>query len=225
MQYPCGCINEVDEPSGVTRNVSKCDFHREWSRTHRESFDYYKAVGIFDDRGMPQFTKYMTEWWIPALEIDFDFKAQPKQVVELGCGISPYAKYFLGKGCYYAGIDSSEYAIEWMSEVYPIEKAKFICAPVEDCAFDADLIFSAHLLEHVYDAPTLLKRIHSALNENGQLFLIVPDDTDMTNPDHLWFFNQTTLTALLRKIGFKNIRSTMRRYVEHENFIFCAAEK
>ena len=68
----------------------------------------------------------------------------------------------------------------------------------------------AHVLEHLYDPLASLKRIRSVLAEDGHVLLEVPCATAPESlppgtftPEHLTYFSERTISALLRKAGFQ----------------------
>ena len=74
-----------------------------------------------------------------------------------------------------------------------------------------DLLINTKVLEHVSDPIPFLKEMYDDLNQEGLLFIEVPDISDMFNlpPTHerFWiphvqFFSANTLKALLIKVGF-----------------------
>ncbi len=226
MIHPCGCINEIDEKSGVMHCVKKCDFHIDWSRTHPQggSIEYYKEIGAIEN-GIPQNFRLIEELIEPLHQMrrrGLNF-GDGKCILELGCGLGPYIPYLLGNGWLYFGMDSSEFACNWVKNVFGIDLnlSDFECYD----SFRVNAILAAHLFEHLHDCPAGLKKAYDLLLSRGSIYLIVPDDGDPTNPDHWWFFTETTLLALLEKIGFTNISMTMRKRVPQENFIYCVAEK
>jgi trans-aconitate methyltransferase len=88
-----------------------------------------------------------------------------------------------------------------------------------------DLIFCAHAFEHMQDSPGMMAKAFSQLKSGGRLVLIVPNDEDKCNPDHLFFYNERSLRSVLMRIGFQDIRMVSRRRVPHEEFIYCSCVK
>ena len=227
MKYDCGCINELHS-SGLTRNVHKCDFHVQWSKEHPQgnSEFYFKDIGALDSVGIPQFQNHIKEFHNAFDELGIDLSGRGRALLEVGFGLGQYIPLFLAHDWVYAGIECADYAYSWASAVYG--PAVTLIQQKFEHFHDNTLyhtIFGSHAFEHMVDAPAMLKKAHSLLTSHGQLWLILPDDGDPTNPDHLWFFNEDTLKGFLKSIGFVNVRSTMRKIVAQENFIYCAAEK
>ena len=90
---------------------------------------------------------------------------------------------------------------------------------------DFDTIFCAHAFEHMQDSPGMMAKAFSQLKPGGRLVLIVPNDEDKCNPDHLWFWRSEDLHRVLSRIGFTDIKTVEKRRVPHEMFIYASAVK
>jgi len=75
------------------------------------------------------------------------------------------------------------------------------------------------------DAPAAVKKMANHLMPGGMLYILVPDDTDLTNPDHLWFFNRVSLARVMALAGLEVESIVLRQRVPHEQFIYCKAKK
>ncbi len=222
MKYSCGCINEVDEASGVFHCVEKCEFHVRWSLEHPqgESLQYFKELNLIDGNGVSYNRRLIHElpYDLPKTEV-----VEPT-VLELGCGLGSYVPMFLKHGWDYEAVERSKFASDWTRNVFDVHVAN--CS-FEDFEYDSyDMIFAAHFFEHVLDAPAMLRKAHNMLLSDGYLYLVVPNgNDDPTNPDHYWFFNPYTLESLLYKTGFLNIRMCERKVIERERFVYCTAQR
>lgn len=86
-----------------------------------------------------------------------------------------------------------------------------------------DLISIVHLLEHVRDPVYFLMQAAGNMEDNGILYIEVPDasefnylvfDHDEFNSTHLWFFNPSTLYRTIRKAGFEPFQINLLKYQE-----------
>src|SRR5262245_18893190 len=220
---PCGCINEDSHSSGVKHCLTKCEAHRKFTaeRNH-ESLQYFIDMGAVKD-GIPQNKTYAIELTTAALELECldEFEGN---VLEIGCGLGQYIPFFMEQNCNYEAIEPNQFAAKWVDSTFLVRPDE---TPFENLERDYffDLIFAAHVFEHLQDAPAMLAKAFKMLIAKGNLFMIVSDDRDMKNPDHYWFFTQDTLKALLEKIGFVNVRTVQKSIVPYEDFIYCIAEK
>lgn len=218
----CGCVVETDEPSGVLKSTFKCPEHKALQRDPATLGEaYYAAFGLVKD-GKPQKTDHVYQL-VEALGGFTDFEC-PGPALEIGCGASPYVDAILAVGHEYFGVDASPWAAKWTHETYGVATA---CGEFEGIplGYDYRLILAAHVLEHVDDAPRAIINLARRLSEKGELWLIVPDDSDPTNPDHKWFFTPDTLRACVESAGLVVEKMAVRRYIEREQFIYARARK
>jgi predicted TPR repeat methyltransferase len=228
MTYSCGCVNEIDPASGVLHCVKKCDGHVTWLLTNPDGTKKnYEEMGLLQN-GMPQNARLIAELLEPLREMDLGSVLHgPGKMLEIGCGLGSYVPLFLRNGWEYEAVESSSFAAYWTQNTFDVRvdlqtfEQRFVSPPTEHY----DLIFAAHVLEHMKDAPTCLKMIHARLFRFGYLILIVPDDSDPTNPGHQYFFTQDTLRSLLTETGFSVQGMVMKKRVEREKFIYCVARK
>lgn len=215
MKCPCGCILETHS-TGAKKNIYRCPEHVEWLRA-RGPLDrsYYELHGVFQS-DPPHAREF--------LEAFGSLAPANGTALEIGCGISPYVEVLTGAGYRYVGLDPSPWAAEYMRDVPGVFEV--LCRTVEDDTIPAaDLILAAHSLEHVADAPVVLAEIAASLTPGGKLYLIVPDDTDSMNPDHVWFFSPDSLERMVHDAGLvvDSVKAFQR--VEKEKFIYLAAHR
>ncbi len=213
MIYSCGCEN-IKDISGVTKCVYKCDLHTAFLLTHPETLEYYTSMGCIHG-GIPHNKNHISE-----LLAKFDGEVLAPSVngsrmLEIGCGLGMYVPLFLGLGWTYEGLDAAELATYWVNNTFELFESKH----------KYEMVFSAHSFEHMHDAPGMLLKSFGMLEPGGRLVLVLPDDTDQTNPGHWWFFNQGTLEALLKTLGFINTYTTVSQVVQHEKFLYTVAYK
>jgi hypothetical protein len=227
MKYDCGCVNEIDENSGILRSVDKCQTHSQVITTSKSRDKNYYMRGpnsAIDEDGIPNFVRYIKELGEGVSREDFSYLTDGlgRFFLELGAGLGPYIPLLLSGGGRYLAIDDSRFACEWIRRVFYVPCLEQDVETIPD-DIHYDCVLAAHLLEHVWDAPGLLRKMHKIARE--RIYLIVPDDSDPVNPDHRWFFTRETLQVALKRAGFRNIRSKIQRIVPQENFIYTVAEK
>lgn len=223
--YSCGCINELLE-CGSQRSVSKCSSHRAMQReVGTLGEDYYKHIDALDAQGEPRCDRYGDE----LAETIGGFKQRKIYAglaLEVGCGASPYVRAIRDAGYRYIGIDPSPFAANFVSRKYGDGVTAF-AEKIEtfNPTYLFDLILVAHSLEHMEQAPQALQKVSQLLAPGGLLYLIIPDNTDPLNPDHLWFFSEDSLRYHLGQAGFVIDRFEVRKRIERENFIYVLARK
>lgn len=219
IQYSCGCCNDIDPKCFAQFNVSKCEFHTQHQQdVDRLGQDYYEQLGISPDKRERYEQQFIDGFGSP-------LASDGLNILEIGCGTSPYANIFIDKGWKYIGLDPSHFACEWMRKTYDVF---MVCSKLEDQppteqVYDA--VLSAHSLEHMPNPRAALLSMWHMLKSGGQLYLLIPDDTDLWNPDHLWFFSPATIRRLLVQVGFQIESLVLRRHAEIENYIYITARK
>lgn len=80
-----------------------------------------------------------------------------------------------------------------------------------------DLVYGIHLIEHIGEVKTVVQKVHSALSEKGQIYLLTPNGEsggikffkaawwNLEDPSHVRFFSKESITRLLEENGFENI--------------------
>lgn len=208
----CRCCVEV-QTFGARRAVAKCFTHVQASINHREGPEYYAECA-----GHNHVQEFIN---------GFGGEIEPgngKKLLEIGCGISSYVDMVKQKGYIYSGIDTSEYAVNKMRESgHDVHQIGATDEAI--CRFSPDVILAPHILEHLQDAPQALRMWVGMLPRGGRLYLIIPDDTDLCNPDHWWFFNEMAIRQYLQHAGMQIESSKMKRVVKHENFIYVKVRK
>lgn len=89
-----------------------------------------------------------------------------------------------------------------------------------------DWVTAYHSIEHVYDPAAVLKRIYEILKPGGRVFIGVPNFDSFAGrffgpfwdnlgvPIHPYIFTSNSITYILNKIGFKNIKVMHRSIPE-----------
>jgi SAM-dependent methyltransferase len=181
---------------------------------------YYRENGALDDDAPARYVGQLVE----ALgELP---RASPyRTALEVGCGASPYVGAIRAAGYEYLGVDPSPWAKYWMVLEWDARVRTAGLAGVDFGELRPSLILAAHVLEHLDDAPAAIVKCADLLTPGGELWVIVPDDSDLCNPDHLFFFDQNTLTYCIEAAGLVVERFAVRRYIERERFLYVRARK
>jgi len=145
-------------------------------------------------------------------------------MLEVGAGIGRVAPMYLRLGFDYEALEGSRWASEYMANAYGVQVYN---EPFE--TFDPgkryDLVACDHTLEHFARADLALEKLTSLVKDNGYLFILVPDNSDLYNPDHFWFFDEGVLTSWAQAAGLA-VRGCVRKNVTpREDFIYFLAQK
>lgn len=221
LAYVCGCVNEVDPECGALRSVSKCDDHlRERSEAAELGEAYYRSNGALDRDAPARYSAELTE----ALGAVPSPRWPHLEALEIGCGASPYAMALQRAGWSYRGLDTSAWARRWLKARYGV------CTVAADFeAWEPDcqpgLILAAHVFEHMVDAPAAIRKCAEILAPGGEMWLIVPNDDDPLNPDHLWTFDEQSLRTVVTAAGLRAVTLSTFQRIERERFLYLRAIK
>jgi SAM-dependent methyltransferase len=222
-RHACGCVTAPDLLSGVLRSISKCSGHlAEQNPVGQLGLAYYERIEAIVG-GIPQCAK-LARQFAEALG-PFPRPLFGGRALEVGCGVSMYAHALIAAGYEYIGVEPDPFGAAWTRSTYDVavigERLEAAGLPESHYA----LIVAAHCVEHMDDAPGAIRLLAATLRPGGELWIVVPDDSDPVNPDHLWIFNQDTLKSCVEVSGLTIERMAMRKYIERENFIYCRARR
>lgn len=137
-------------------------------------------------------------------------------VLDLGCG---YGYFLRCLGAQYegVGIDISEHAVQTARERYGLDARAGVLNETSFPAGHFSLVTMWDVIEHLPDPKRTLGIVRTVLKDDGVLALTTGNVGSLvarlcgarwhlfTLPDHLWFFSERTLRALLEKTGFRVI--------------------
>lgn len=205
--------------------------------THDELNSYYRDKYFQNPSGSykKEYSNDEVEYFKIAAEIaNFSilkfFDSPVKSLLDLGCGEGFFAAQMANLGWKVSCRDFSSAGISrFNSHLLPtfsagsIEEALAQLIDDESCKFT--FINLANVLEHVIEPEDVLEKIRIKLEQQtfGLLRIIVPNDysafqsllveqglakkTWFCPPEHLNYFNRSTLTSLLNNLGFEVIET------------------
>lgn len=144
-----------------------------------------------------------------------DMQYESKDILEFGMGMG-HNIYELAKarteGIMVNGYDVSKFAVDFC-------KKKGIDATNDyNSLGQFDIIFSAHVLEHLLNPLDTLIQLKNKLKPNGKLILMLPREIHEKvelKPNisrHLWCWNFECINNLLDEAGYKVIENSWHRY-------------
>jgi 2-polyprenyl-3-methyl-5-hydroxy-6-metoxy-1,4-benzoquinol methylase len=158
------------------------------------------------------------------LEVELAWASpQHNRALDICAGIGIYAPLLLRRGYHYEAVEMDIWASRYIEGAYG--------GPVHRCRFEDfegspyDVIVMAHGLEHCDDAPMMLEKCFQLLKEGGLFCLLIPDNTDLANPDHQWFFTEAAVQRWVEEVGFSEVKTITKRVVPWENFIYLFASR
>jgi len=138
-----------------------------------------------------------------------------KKLLDIGCGNGDFLFFAKGLGWDVTGIDLDPNAVNTAlskdlnvrtGDVFSIKQGEMF-----------DMISLSHVVEHVYNPAELIEQCYYHLNPGGKLWLETPNINSiglnvykeywrgLEPPRHLMIYNETILTDILKKTGFKII--------------------
>lgn len=216
-RQPCGCTYARSE-CGARYRVSRCAAHVQQTPIQ----NVFDAARYAEIGALSESTAYIQEF---VKNIGHLPRRSGGELIEFGAGASPYVEMVKQAGYAYTAVDTSEWACKYMRDTFDV--------PAYCCAIDEfgdsrlyDVVLAAHVLEHVTDAPAAVQKFNRVLRPGGALYLIIPDDRDLHNQDHNWFFTVGSLYTLLGACDFTPVSCAVdATIVPHEDFIYCVARK
>lgn len=148
------------------------------------------------------------------------------QILDAGCGNGYMANELAKSGHEVVGIDIAEDGISIAKKQYPNVKfyARSLYEDITDIITNVDLIVSTEVIEHLYSPKIYLQNLHKVLRPGGSIILTTPYHGYLKNlalsitnswdkhhtvdweGGHIKFFSETTLSKMMHKVGFVNIK-------------------
>jgi 2-polyprenyl-3-methyl-5-hydroxy-6-metoxy-1,4-benzoquinol methylase len=141
-----------------------------------------------------------------------------KQILDYGCGVGNFMEVAREHGCTAMGIEYDDEGRATASEKgFRVEKT---IEPYEESLFD--FVYMNDVIEHLRDPVEDLRQLHARMKPGTAAFIVtmnmrglkpkvVGDKWDViTNPTHLWFYDEQSLGKTLEAAGFA--RWTVERF-------------
>ncbi len=148
-----------------------------------------------------------------------DIISKGKNVLDIWCNYGTQLIPYYNSGWNIFGIDFNKKAIIDAQKYLPVNN--FSVSTIEDSKFPDEYfqkIQTFHVLEHVYEVESFLKKCLSLLSPDGEIEIRVPNGGSLEMkifgkyasqswiPFHINLFNPKTLKILLEKSGFHDVR-------------------
>jgi len=171
--------------------------------------DYYKQ----DDIAAPDFIKQRLD----EITAGFAPYRRTNKLLDIGCGAGNLLEAARNHGWQAQGLDVSPNAVKHVRGL-GLEVFEGELQAAQYSAGEFDVITAAELLEHLFEPRALLQELARILRPGGLFWTTTPHARGISArllglkwrciwpPEHLQLFSVAGLTALLREVGFREIR-------------------
>lgn len=144
------------------------------------------------------------------------------KLLDAGCHVGRWVRYFQGAGFDYTGVDQSEKVINLARKYHPL--VKFVLSFLWDMNFENefDIVVTNAVLQHntLEEKKRILPKIHKALKTNGVLFMAESTLQQETNTQ----LTHDGWISLVSSFGFKFCESFHPNEFEiNDNYLFKKA--
>jgi hypothetical protein len=131
-----------------------------------------------------------------------------KNVLDYGCGSSPYRAIIEAGGGIYTGHDSPEYGGHVVGET---------TVGIEHVAtHEYDVVVATQILQYVSEPEEELSFLRTRLPDDGVLLMTGPTNWPVIERDDLWRFTPAGIEALLYRARFSRVSVEERAHVNFE---------
>lgn len=132
-----------------------------------------------------------------------------KNLLEIGVGAGQSILWFEEEGFNVKGIEPDGRNVSMINK--KLKNGKVIESSVEDFSTEEnfDIIWMSHVLEHLIEPDTFLKKIKTNLKKDGIFFIEVPNceykpmlESSMHKDPHLFHFTKNSLSRLVENVGY-----------------------
>lgn len=137
-------------------------------------------------------------------------------LLDVGCGYGFFLNLAAENGWKVSGVELSDGALRYARENYNLNIFRGDVGEIELNYRQFDLISLQHILEHISDPVSILKKLSKTLKDDGILVVVVPNASSLvakfarTNwvcfskaSNHVFHYNCKTLNTVLKKSGYK----------------------
>jgi len=144
---------------------------------------------------------------------------QPRVMLDVGCSTGQLLAVAATQGWQIQGMDLSAAAVKQAQEQLGPVVQRGTIAEIASSPNIYDLITLYHVIEHLLDPVLLLRHIYKVLRPGGAVFIETPNIDSLgarlrgkrwshiIPPEHITYFNSTSLQRALHQAGFQTIQT------------------
>ncbi len=145
-------------------------------------------------------------------------------VLDIGFGVGLLLKKFIDRGDKCSGIEYELLELPHTKELEKNAALSFGSAEDTDFGKSRDLIYAIHVIEHLKDPQLVFEKCFNSLNNGGLLYFVTPNSEslglklfktkwwNLEDPTHIRFFSKKSVTDMLTKAGFSDIKVKSPRW-------------
>ncbi len=189
-----------------------------WTRYSPDYFwkEYLPTHGVRGDG--PLDLEAYARHYAPMLHVLGMYAPPPGRVLEIGCAAGLFLKSAERAGWTVMGLEPMEAGAAFARERLDLDVRQ---AHIEDVQLDTasfDAVVMLETIEHLLDPLVAARKAKRSLRRGGALILSTPNFAALSHrllgrqwavlspAEHLYYFTERTLTALLRRAGFLSVR-------------------
>lgn len=180
------------------------EYYRQMSK-----YEFASNMGLGSEYELARFSLF-------AQKIQNAIPDRSRHIVEVGCSTGILLSFMRNLGYQnLLGIDPSPMSSQIAQRLYGLEVLTFTFSDIDPHEIRADALILGGVLEHIRDIKASLLRCWNILQDEGLLYIIVPDASlycdgldapfQEFSVEHINFFGPTSLTNLLLLNGFEKI--------------------
>jgi len=202
---------------GLVRATPRCSPERIATRYSREYFlhEYLPSLGVIDGKVDEHFIDARYAPWIQLVAAQLPAgSAAPRRLLEIGSGAGLFLKAFARQGWDTLGVEVNDDAAQFARTRLNLDVRSTYAEDLDVPPSSFDVVAMMDVIEHVPNPAETIATARRFLKPGGVLLMQTPNldafsRTALGAPwavlspaEHLYYFTEDTMTALLQKAGF-----------------------
>jgi 2-polyprenyl-3-methyl-5-hydroxy-6-metoxy-1,4-benzoquinol methylase len=187
------------------------------SITYREEYASYEMTG--GDFSQARYQQLLAQLNQPKFEVKLSakFEGESRKLLDVGCGTGDFLQVASQHGWQVEGVEISEKAAQAAIAKLnsPVRVGEVTTIDFQSEKYD--LITSYHVIEHLLDPVSTLRKMGELLSEQGILFIETPNIgslgarlrgrkwSHIIPPEHIVYFDAASLKFALEQAGFQTV--------------------
>ena len=150
-----------------------------------------------------------------------------RRAIDVGCGSGIFMREMMNRGWNVAGVEIAEDVASFCGRMgLDVRQGTLEAAAYPDATFDFATLH--HVVEHVVDPAAIVREVARVLRPGGRFLIRTPCCDSLpavlagrewfSDPDHVFFFSQTSLRQLLERNGLRVLQTMSTVGVKYETW-------